>query len=461
MISAELRAVPMPPPPGTRSRAAAEHRTALREAVAARPGRLRRLRELRHHTPGRLQLIMSGLIALALTVGLTAGLTARATAAGTDDLGNRTQPLLIEAETIYTSLADADATAAQAFLAGGLEPRELTDQYDADLNQAAAALTSAARRTPGDGATADAIATLAAGMAEYAGLIATARANNRQGLPVGAAYLATASSLNRTSLQPQARNLQLAAQHALDDGYADARSVVWVSLLVLLLVAMLAALLATQRHLSRITRRTFNIPLVAATLVTAALALGAGAVLATQQAHLRAADTDGSTPIGLLAEARILTLQQRSDEALTLAGHGSADIYQQDFAAVDERLNRPDGLLARTAAAVHGEAREAVSGARASYLKYRAAHTAVRKLDDGGDYDGAVTLAIGEQTSTTFKAVKDGLGTALEDRKAAFDGEIHAAGRGLGVLLLLGPVLALLAGALAAAGIRARLQEYR
>jgi hypothetical protein len=259
------------------------------DAPAARRGLVRRLGELRETSPGRLQLIMATLLVLGLLAGLVAGLTARAAGAGTDDLGNRAQPLLVEAETIYSALADADTTAAQAFLAGGLEPAALTQRYDTDLDKATTALTSAARRTPDGGPTAQAIQQLAAGTAQYAALVATARANNRQGLPVGSSYLSAASNLNRDTLLPQAQALFRAAQDEVDAGYSDARSSVWVTFLVLLVLALLIALVLAQRRLSRMSHRTFNVPLVAATVVTAILALGAGGIAPTCTAPTRTA----------------------------------------------------------------------------------------------------------------------------------------------------------------------------
>jgi hypothetical protein len=430
--------------------------------TAGAPARvLRRVRQLRETTPGRLQLILAALAILSLVAGATAGLAAHSAANGTRDLGARTQPLLVEAETIYTALADADATAAQAFLAGGLEPAPLTERYDADLRRATSALASAARRTPEGGGGAAAVAALTSGVSEYAGLVATARANNRQGLPVGAAYLSTASSLNRTELQPQARALFTAAQDDLDSGYGNARSTVWLSLLTLLLVGLLAGLVFAQRHLSRITRRTFNVPLVTATVLTAVLGLGVGGLFAAQRSHLQRADRDGSTPVARLAEVRTLTLQQRSDEALTLAARGSGSEYETDFRTVNDRLTGPAGLLARAAAELDGPTRAAVQAAAAHHKEYVTKHAKVREFDDGGRYDEAVALAVGPETTATFTALTDEVGRAMEAKKATFTNEITAAGRGLGVLRLLGPVLGIIICALAVAGIRARLEEYR
>jgi hypothetical protein len=429
--------------------------------VAVKPsgGVLHRVARLRRSSPGRLQLLLAALIALGLLTGLVAGLTAAAARTGTDDLGNRAQPLLVEAETIYSALADADTTAAQAFLAGGLEPTALTRRYEDDLDRATTALTSAARRTPETGRSADAIRRLSAYVSRYSALVASARANNRQGLPIGAAYLSSASALSRESLQPQAQALFQAAQSEVDDGYGDARSSWWTALLILLLLALLTALVLVQRYLSRTTRRTFNVPLVVATAVTLVLALGVGGVLISQRAHLSEADTEGSWPVALLAETRIAALRERGDEALTLAARAGEGSLETDF---DETTQQLDDLLADAGEVMpDGSAGSAVRSATAAHRAYVGAHDQVRKLDNNGDYDGAVALAIGPRTSTTFTGFTDDIGRALEDRKSVFSDQIGAAGRGLGLLTVLGPLLALLVCGLAFAGIRSRLEEYR
>ncbi|MEV4642976.1 hypothetical protein AB0J80_37120 [Actinoplanes sp. NPDC049548] len=427
--------------------------------VAPAPGGvLHRVGRLRRTSPGRLQLVLALLLALGLLTGLVAGVTAASARAGTDDLGERAQPLLVEAETIYSALADADTTAAQAFLAGGLEPAELTRRYEADLDRATTALTSAARRTPADGPAAEAIGKLSADIPRYAGLVASARANNRQGLPVGASYLATASRLSRESLQPQAQALFRSAQREVDAGYSDARSSWWTALLVILLLALLATLVYAQRHLSRTTRRTFNIPLVAATGVTLLLTLTTAVILAGQRSHLASADADGSEPVAKLAEARILALRERGDEALTLAARAGEGEQEKDF---DETSRKLTGLLGTLDREPDSAVADAVDAATRGHGDYGIAHDKVRELDNGGSYDDAVKLAIGPATTNAFTSLTDGLGQGLENRKALFTDEIDVAGRGLGSLTVLGPLLALVLCVLATAGIRARLEEYR
>jgi hypothetical protein len=420
------------------------------EAPATRKrGLSRRLGGLRHTSPGRLQLILGALLVLGVLTGLLAGISGVSTASGTSDLGNRAQPLLAEAETIYSALADADTTAAQAFLAGGLEPATLTERYNGDLERATTAISAAARLTPADSEAAASVRTLSSGVAQYAALVATARADNRQGLPVGSSYLSSASELNRQTLLPQAQNLFRLAQLEVDDGYSSAASTAWVALLALLILALVAGLVQAQRYLSRTTHRTFNVPLLGATALTVVLALGIAIVLAGQHAHLGRADDDGSTPVAKLAEARILALRERGDEALTLAAHGSGTGYATDFTQASADLNR----------ALAGEYFS--TDIRDKHQAYLATHQKVTTLDGNGDYDGAVKLAIGPEATRTFESFTTSLGTVLDEHKGDFNREIGAAERGLWLLTVFGPLAALAICVLAFMGIRMRLEEYR
>lgn len=425
-----------------------------------RPG-FTRVAQLRHTSPGRLQLMLSALLGLALLTGLLAGVAANAAGSGTDDLGGRAQPLLTEAETIYSALADADTTAAQAFLGGGLEPAELTRRYEDDLTRVNTALIAAARRAPEGSRPAETVRQLSTGVTRYAGLVAAARANNRQGLPVGSAYLSNASALNRETLQPQADQLLRIAQQEVDGGYSAARSTPGVVLFALLLMVLFATLLNVQLRLSRDTKRTFNVPLVAATALTVVLGLISTGVFISQRTHLEAAEHEGSTPVTLLSKARIFALRERGDEALALAARGNGEAYEQDFGTVSTRLSGPYGLLAVAAEAVDGDAESAVNQAIQAHDKYVAVHRQVRKLDDSGDHEKAVQLAVGKETTDTFKQLTTGIDVALADRMGVFEQKIGAAGRGLGALTVLGPLLALMIAALSWLGIRARLEEYR
>ncbi|SDS19915.1 hypothetical protein [Actinoplanes derwentensis] len=414
---------------------------------------LRRLAGLRHTSPGRLQLMLAVLLALACLAGLVTGLTAWSAGTGTADLRDRAQPLLAEAETIHSSLADADTTAALAFLTGGLEPPALTARYDKDLADAATALTSAAGRVPGDGPAAAAIRAVSTGLTDYAALVATARALNRQGKPVGAAYLSTASKLNRETLQPQAEVLFRQARHEAEAGYTSSRSSWWLTLLGVLIAALAVTLIVTQTHLSRSTHRTFNLPLVTASALTLLLLAGAAVVFAHQRSQLTAAGREGSAPVDTLAEIRILVLRERADEALTLAARAGSGALEAEFTSIRGRVTfggpELDGV------------RDLMGTATGQHDTYVSLHEKIRSLDDGGDYEGAVRLAVGDETTNAFDQLTKTLDEASADRRAAFDGRIESAGRGLGSLTVLGPLLALVICLFAVIGLRARLEEYR
>jgi hypothetical protein len=430
-------------------------------ATPSRAGVLDRISRLRETTPGRLQLLLAALVALGLLTGAAIAVAASSTSTGTRDVGQRIEPLLVNAETIYSSLADADATAAQAFLAGGLEPPALTNRYNDDLRRANTALAEAAGRAPAGSKTASAVATLSADVSVYAGLVAEARANNRQGYPIGAAYLSQASNLNRTQMLPQAQAMFQSAQGELASGYAAARSTTSVMLMTLALAGLLVGLVLVQRYLRRLTQRTFNVALVAATALTAVLGLGVAGTVALQRHHLSVAQTSGSAPIDVLAQARILALQERGDEGLTLAARGGGGAYETDFVETGRRLGAPGGLLDKAASQVTGNQRTTVKAAADSHRSYLARHAAIRQLDDRGDYNAAVVQSTSAETASLFAGVTDRLGRVLDAKKATFTTEITAAGGGLTVMGLLGPALALIICVLAFVGMRARLEEYR
>src|SRR2546423_8999096 len=94
-------------------------------------------------TPARLRLLLALLILLSLAWGVLAALTADQHASAAADVVAVSEPLSLDAEQIYTSLSDADAAAAHAFLAGGLEPAEPRQRFHAAITQAAIRIEAA------------------------------------------------------------------------------------------------------------------------------------------------------------------------------------------------------------------------------------------------------------------------------------------------------------------------------
>ncbi|GAB2613567.1 hypothetical protein GCM10027168_52810 [Streptomyces capparidis] len=456
-----------PPAPGGEPAAAPPRRPAYRESWD-------RLRDATTTEPGRLRLIGAGIIALVLVFGaLTAWqVTSRQDSARAvlDD----SQPLSVKAAEIYRHLADADATAAGGFLAGGQEPKESRERYNEDIRIASTLLAEAAADAPSGGAEQRQIALLNRELPVYTGLVESARANNRQGLPLGGAYLRYASEKMRTTLLPAAERLYQAQTDQLESDYADAEEFPWAS--IALGAVALGGLVWAQRRLYRRTNRVFNVGLLAASAGTAALLLWLVAGHSVARWQFDRSDDQGARSVRVLSEARISALKARGDENLTLVARGSGAAYEEAFRKETRRLSgddlRGDTLLeVAWRLADDSRGREAVEDARRSMDRWTDRHAAARASDDEGDYDKALEMVIGVpggegwQTGATTGAAFDSMDRSLsravehelaEFRQAADAGRdaftgLAAGAATLAVLAALGTVL----------GIGRRLSEYR
>jgi hypothetical protein len=413
-------------------------------------------------TPGRLALILAGLVTLGLATGVAAGVGVRQRADLVDGVTARSGRLAVAAQQLYRALSDADATAASAFLSNGIDPPSLRARYQADIAQAAAALAEVSGAGHG-GAT---VAQIAAQLPVYTGLVETARSYNRQGLPLGAAYLREASGLMRDKLLPAAQELYRAVSRELDAARGDAAAFPWFA--VALGVLTLAALGLAQVWLTRRTNRVFNVGLVGATAAALLLLIWLGIATVIAGNRLEASRESGSAQVNRLAEARIAALQARTDESLTLVARGNGAAFEQDYVAVMRRLAGTDGgggLLAEAgSAATDATTREAAAAAAGHARAWLAAHQKVRAQDDGGDYAAAVNGAIGAGPGTTAALSQrlDGeLDRAIAYNSQRFDREARGAGRALSGADIGLAVLAALVGVGAALGIQRRIAEYR
>jgi len=413
-------------------------------------------------TPQLYQLVAAALVAIGIGAGAAGLHTVGHRSSALHDVGSVSGPQSADAQDLYRSLADADATAASAFLLGewGVQRQRYLD----DLARAGAALT-VATRDAGDADTAG-LRRLAGQMSTYAGLVETARSYDRLGLPLGGAYLREASALMRGSMLPAAQDLFASAQRRLAAAQREATGFPW-SVLVLG-VAAVAALVAAHVLVARRTNRLVNVGLAAGGLVAViSLAWSIGGLgIAARQADV--GRRDGTALAALLADARRAAVQAHTDEALTLIARGSGAAYEQDLVAVLDNLIGQDGaggLLARAASLAPADAdRAAVEQARGQARRWRDLHRKVRETDDGGDYTAAVRLATTTEPDTAT-AVFGRLDAALTGALALADDRVArqsaSAGRSLDALAI---TLVLLTAGLVTAvvlGIRPRLREYR
>jgi hypothetical protein len=221
-------------------------------------------------------------------------------------------------------------------------------------------------------------------------------------------------------------------------------------------------------YLTRRTNRLINVGLVVAT-AAGLVAVGWIAVASVRTAeHLETSRRHGSAQVDLLVEARIAALRGRGDEALTLVARGSGTPFEQDYAAVMERLIGMDGsggLLGRARAdTTDPTTRRAVDSAIANAGGWLSVHKRLRTLDDEGGYPEAVVLAIGagpDSAAGRFNRLDDDLARAIAHNDDRFNREVGRAGAALagadvGLALL---TLVLVTGVVT--GIRQRIAEYR
>jgi hypothetical protein len=425
------------------------------------PARLARGRT----TPAKLRLLLAGLVALCLLWGVMAALAAGQHAAGAGAVVSTSEPLSLDGQRIYRSLSDADATAASAFLAGGLEPQAARDRYLADIAEAAASL-EAATTAAGHAAAQHDLATLSTSLPVYTGEIETARADNRLGLPLGAAYLREASALMRGTLLPAAGGLYRQANVELTAQSSQATGLPFALIALLVAVVVGVVLVRAQRWLSRRTRRRANAGLLLASAAGLVSVLWLVIALTVARVELGSARAHGSAPVEALARADIAALQAHADESLTLIDNSGDDAFQADFATAARRLGPgPGTLLTAAASAASGSpGASAATAAQSDATAWYAAHRRLRSLDNGGAHAQAVASATGSgprDSGALFRQLDTALDRSIAADQAVFQSRA-AAGRGASTGLEAGMIaLALIMAAGCVLGLRQRLAEYQ
>jgi len=425
-------------------------------------------------TPSRLRLLLAGLVVLSLAWGVLAALTAEQHASAAADVVAVSEPLSLDAEQIYQSLSDADATAATAFLVGGLEPAADLQRYNADIAQAAirieaasALLGSSAARTqlPGHlskqastagSATGDDLATLSAGLPVYADEVGTARADNRIGYPLGAAYLREASTLLRGTLLPAASDIYTKENGLLTSASAQATGLPLLVVTFLFGLGAGSLLYLSWRWLTRRTHRRVNYGLLVAAVAGAVSLVWLVGAFFFGRAELLHAQQHGSAPAEAFARADVAALQAHADESLTLIDNTGDDSYQKDFIAQQKLLGPGPGTLLAAVQASAG-----VGSAAADAQAWYRAHAALRALDDSGNHTAAVQSALNGQASATFTRLSADLSGGIGAHQAVFASDARG-GRDAFTGLAVGMIVAsLIMAASCAWGLNRRLAEYR
>ncbi|HSA48641.1 MAG TPA: hypothetical protein VLH10_00815, partial [Yinghuangia sp.] len=251
------------------------------------------------------------LVVVALLAGVFAFASVRERAAAADRVATSSEPLGVRTQELYRALAQANATAAAGLLSGGVEKKEVREEYAASLDSAQRTLMSALS-AGSSGRIGELLSGLSVEIPRYREDVARAKAAARQGNPLGAAYLRVASRQMEEVILPAADELHAIAADRLRADQREATAVPWAAVAVAL--GSLAGLVVAQVLLARRTKRVFNPGLLVAGLSVAALTGWTVLSLASAGDALRESRDDGWRPVDALSQARFSLLQARAAE---------------------------------------------------------------------------------------------------------------------------------------------------
>lgn len=411
-------------------------------------------------TPGRLALASILVVAGAAVCAILTTTAERSVQRASYAAGGQTEPLLVQAVTLYTALSDANATATATFLTGGLEPPRRRARYLADVRAASGALVTLTRESgTGAGARA-ALLAITTQLPVYTGLVETARADNRQSLPVGAGYLRQASALLTSTVLPAADRLYAIEADRLNSVYDSGTSTATIVAFTVAMAVALALLVAAQIWIGRLMHRVFNVAMLLATIMLAAGSAFTLVGMVAAQDALARAQRSGSDPVEALSATRVLFSRAQTDESLILVNRGSDETDQADFNVVVRVLapaRGADGLLAEVSEL---DRRTAASTAAlvAGFAAYRSLTDRIAAFETRGDTSAAIDAAIGSSTGDAVTANLDAQTAAAQRRFTRAAADATSSLSGLSVAL---PLVIVLAAALALFGLGQRLREYR
>ncbi|NUP36769.1 MAG: hypothetical protein HOY76_07015 [Streptomyces sp.] len=418
----------------------------------------------------------AALAVLVVAFGVATAWQVNDRAKAADNVVTHSAPLSATAAEIYRSLADADATVTAGFLVSGPQPKDVAKKYQADIDNASRRIAEAAANSQGSPEAQAQIEKLNEKLPTYTSLVATALADNRLGLPIGGAYLRYANQqMRQDGLLDAADSLYTIENGRLADDYAQAKALPYVSW-ALGAVALGTLAWAQRRHYRR-TNRVFNQGMLAATAATAVLLLWLAAGHTVARTQLENSSAHGARSVQVLNNARILVLQARGDENLTLVARGSGDKYEEsygtgmtDLVAGDPATHKVAELTQALRLANDAEGRDNVNTAISDVNQWRTLHATERGKDDSGDYAAAVADVIGRDaqgrtvtpsTADYFGRADDSLGKAVAHEQAEFHSAATSGRDALTLLPVGAGVLAVLGALGALLGIGRRLSEYR
>lgn len=440
-------------------------------------------------TPQRLHafLVAISILAILLLLLIALGVLQRRYAVQT--IGKDAAPSIIAAQRIKASLADMDANVVNELMVRPGESAQSIKGYTDRRKEVTDSLIKAAENITYGDRERTPILLFASGLGEYEELASRARTLHERQDPQMLPVYRQVDHLLQETLYPAIDALTKANNDALTQTYSGVQTAS-IGLLALILVvggALLGVLIATQVFLSTKMRRTFNLPLLGATLTTFCLLAYTFLVFRAEDQDLKVARQDAFMSIQALLQARAIAYDANTDESRWLLDRPQAAAYEEAFFEKSARLTAfpqaemydqiqaassqgrlPSGVKGLFADELNnitftGEGAAAAEMFRA-YGFYFGMDKKIRSLENEGNHAESVRFCISMspgESNWAFSKFDDALQKTIDINQKEFDRAIDrgfAEVRGLDIAALVIGVLLIL---LSLAGLRPRIREYQ
>jgi hypothetical protein len=424
-------------------------------------------------TPATMRTLLIALIVGSLAWGAFGGWVASVHASAASAMVGVDEPLSLDAQQLYQSLADADVTVTTMFLANAQPPLSSLQVYQGDIGTAAAELSKLRAAGGQNQATSAALETLGRDLPVYTGYVAEARSDYALGFPLtGGSTVQVASEEVHLDLLPAASTVFTQENDVLSAASSQATGLpLVIAALVLALVVAVVAVRA-QQWLSRRTNRTLNVGLALASLLLVISAVWMVAGFLGGRSNLESGISHGSQPAEELAQASIGVQQIRGDAVLNVISRSGDASFQTDFTTTSAQVgpgNASGGhpsLLSAAAADETGGTKAAalVAAAERQATSWYKANANVYQLGLNSQYAGERAAVIGSGANSSaagYQALEPDLTQAISDDQAAFVSAVQAGSSALNPVEPAVIVAAVLMALCCWWGLSRRLAEYR
>ncbi|CAN5193069.1 hypothetical protein BH11CYA1_BH11CYA1_23430 [soil metagenome] len=408
-------------------------------------------------TPGQLRLGMFAIFILAICFAIAGYVGVNGARSSVNTIARDAVPSIVTAQTVRVKLLQMDSLAAQEFLAGGADSgAQARVKYEAVRKELGEQLTVAAKNISFGRDEQTPLETLMDKVQAYNGLVEAARANNRQGFPVGAAFLRMASTMLHNEMLPQTQAIDQLNVKQLESEYSNFKSasVIHIGFIVASGLALLVVLGYMQLFISKKMRRSFSMPLLAASAVVVALTAYSTVSMTLQRSNLGTAKETSFVSAYNWLEARGAAYDAKTDQSLFLIALGAGAKYEESAKVKVQKLT----------VSATGNEQGSSANALSALRNYVQQDERIRTYDKTGKRSEAVNLALGNGTQEAQKAFDDlnqALTANLKTATSSFDASIASAESNINYLDLVFIILSLAVVALGYFGLTPRINEYR